>query len=169
VEIGFKDWSYENSGMGYHKANTQSLEQIASQCGIILDSHELIQCPFPSHQGGNERTGSFKYYENTNTYNCYGCKNSGGPISFVSNLYDVSKEDAISMILSMDVAAVKIKEYDDCIDVLVEISEKFKEHIRAGRDIDILMSGFDSILANEDWERDKLEYATNLIKTRLLK
>jgi DNA primase (bacterial type) len=39
------------------------------------------KCPF--HGSGEERTASFKVYEETGTYHCFGCKESGNAIHFL--------------------------------------------------------------------------------------
>lgn len=61
------------------RANSVPLIRILRYYGVKVDSvHHNTVCPFKSHKGGRERTGSFYFYSETNSYFCYGCKN-GGP------------------------------------------------------------------------------------------
>lgn len=62
----------------------------------ILDRYEIeytrtlagnfdykLRCPFPNHQGGQERTASLCVSSSENNFYCYGCHNHGNPINFL--------------------------------------------------------------------------------------
>lgn len=53
----------------------------------------LLNCPFPHHS--HDSTPSFKIYENTNSFYCFGCKAAGGTSFFVKNMLDVSLNKAL--------------------------------------------------------------------------
>lgn len=55
------------------------------------------KCICPLHQ---ENTASFYYYKDTNSFYCFGCQKSGGPIEFVSGIEGISKEIATKKLLS---------------------------------------------------------------------
>lgn len=43
-----------------------------------------IVCPFPFHKGGRERSPSFAYNFNKDSFHCFGCGMSGGSVEFVA-------------------------------------------------------------------------------------
>ena len=55
------------------------------------------KCPF--HGSGEERTASFKVYEDTNTSHCVGCKASGNEIHFLR------KHDGVVFVESVEILA----------------------------------------------------------------
>lgn len=59
------------------RANTVPLIRILTHCGVRVNIHNKIICPFKSHKGGRERTPSFEYYQETNSFYCHGCKIGG--------------------------------------------------------------------------------------------
>lgn len=67
------------------------------------DMHYKITCPFKSHKGGRESTASFKYYSETNSFCCFGCR-TGGPFAHAPHF--VAAMDGISLVK----AAVKVLE-----------------------------------------------------------
>lgn len=81
------------------QANSVELLKIIKQYGVHLDEHNRkCICPFPFH--ANEKTASFFYYKNTNSFYCFGCKNGGGPVNFVSLFEDIPKNEAAAKITS---------------------------------------------------------------------
>jgi DNA primase len=77
------------------KANTASLLNILKQYNVNIDLYSnKDRCPFSFHKNGLERSASFYYYKDTNSFNCFGCNHGGGPVEFVSLIEDISKEDA---------------------------------------------------------------------------
>jgi DNA primase len=80
------------------RANTVDITLLFRLFDIKLDEyHKKALCPFPFHQ--NERTGSFFYYKNTNSFYCFGCKSGGGPVNFISLMNGISKEEAADKII----------------------------------------------------------------------
>lgn len=68
----------------------------------ILDKYELeyyrvsagnfdhkLKCPFPSHQGGQERTASLCISNSENNFYCYGCNAHGNTIDFLIHFKDM--------------------------------------------------------------------------------
>jgi hypothetical protein len=112
---GATDYGEEQGGFGYAndvverrqqlaeliaKANTVPLPEVMRKYGFLVDQfNRKIACPFKFHQNGNERTASFWYYPDTNSFYCFGCKSSRSPSDFVA-LYDgVSRIKAASKII----------------------------------------------------------------------
>ncbi len=58
------------------------------------------KCPF--HGSGEERTASFKVYEETGTYHCFGCKESGNAIHFLR------KHDGLDFLEAVETLATQI-------------------------------------------------------------
>ncbi len=56
------------------------------------------KCPF--HGSGEERTASFKVYEETGTYHCFGCKESGNAIHFLRKYDGLDFIEAVEMLAS---------------------------------------------------------------------
>lgn len=79
-----------------YQANTVDILSIFREYNINVDEYNR-KCCCPFH---NERTASFYYYNDTNSFYCFGCKNGGGPVCFVSLMDDISKEKAAEKIIS---------------------------------------------------------------------
>ena len=58
------------------------------------------KCPF--HGSGEERTASFKVYEETGTYHCFGCKESGNAIHFLR------KHDGLDFLEAIETLATQV-------------------------------------------------------------
>ena len=58
------------------------------------------KCPF--HGSGEERTASFKVYEETGTYHCFGCKESGNAIHFLR------KHDGLDFLEAVEALATQV-------------------------------------------------------------
>lgn len=87
------------------RANTVPLIRIFKYYSIRVGSTQCtIVCPFKSHKGGRENTGSFTYYPHTNSFHCYGCK-TGGPfahgVKFVAGMDNTSEAKAAFKILKL--------------------------------------------------------------------
>jgi len=87
------------------KANTVPLIRIFKYYGVRMDAiHNKSVCPFKSHKGGRETTASFKYYEDTNSFYCFGCKVGGQhshACEFVATMDGISRAKAAYKILSL--------------------------------------------------------------------
>ena len=56
------------------------------------------KCPF--HGGGDEKSASFKVYDDTGTYHCFGCKESGNAIHFLRKHDGLDFMEAIELLAS---------------------------------------------------------------------
>lgn len=84
------------------QANTVPLTKILKKYGIQCFERDFkIRCPFKFHQGGRENTASFKYYQHTNSFWCFGCKTGGRSSHFVAAMEKVSVSDAADKILRL--------------------------------------------------------------------
>ena len=84
------------------QANAVPITYIFKLYKIRLDQfNKKITCPFKFHKNGQERTPSFWYFPETNSFNCYGCHTGGGPVQLVMHLDNKKKFDAATKILEL--------------------------------------------------------------------
>jgi hypothetical protein len=90
-----EDFQVEN--ISIKQANTVKFAHVCKHYGIDIDEYNTkIRCPFKFH---NDSSPSFQYFHGTNSFHCFGCKNSGGPVNFVACLEGISKTDAAEKLL----------------------------------------------------------------------
>src|SRR5271165_7095009 len=114
-------------------ANTVDIKLIFDQFDIRLDAfNKKTFCPFPFHI---EKTPSFVFYPNTNSFNCFGCKHGGGPVELVALIDGISKDQAAHRIIfgfSSDLKLNEIDGNDEFIDrqqTLFSFSKMIREFI----------------------------------------
>lgn len=87
------------------KANTVPLARVFKYYNIRFSSYKTsIVCPFKSHKGGRENTGSFLYYPQTNSFYCFGCKIGGEfahACEFVAAMEGISRAKAAYRVLDL--------------------------------------------------------------------
>lgn len=66
----------------------------------------MFLCPLHS-----EKTPSFRVYDSTNSYTCYGCGNTGDVISYLKSLYNISFLEAVDLLLKVFLLK-EVKKYD---------------------------------------------------------
>ena len=66
------------------------------------------KCPF--HGSGEERTASFKVYEETGTFHCFGCKESGNAIHFLRKHDGLDFMEAIEQLATQ--AGMEVPKYE---------------------------------------------------------
>jgi len=115
------------------QANTVPIISVFRHYRLQLSeyNHKII-CPFLSHQGGRERTASFYWYPDTNSYWCFGCKNGNSVCDFVAEMDGTNKVKAAFKILKLFKDSVGEEDAfnaDDASERL-EIMMNFSEAIR---------------------------------------
>jgi len=70
------------------------------------------KCPF--HGSGEERTASFKVYDQTGTYHCFSCKESGNAIHFVRKFDGLDFTEAVELLSSQ--VGMEVPKYEAKID-----------------------------------------------------
>ena len=84
------------------KANSVDLLLIFKYYRLPIDAiNKKVVCPFRQHKNGKEKTGSFFYYPETNSFNCYGCGIGGKVCNFISAMEDISKTEAMFKALKL--------------------------------------------------------------------
>lgn len=81
------------------KANLIPMKGILNHFGIDYQesNNYLLSCPFPAHEHVSN-TPSLKIYPETNSFHCFGCKRSGGPINFVIHMKRCGRQAALQYI-----------------------------------------------------------------------
>jgi len=96
------------------KANTVPILLIFKHYGLNLSAYNRrAVCPFKSHKGGRESSGSFWYYPETNTYCCFGCKQGSTGCNFVSIMDGVIVSQAAFKIINLFNGNVNIVDDDN--------------------------------------------------------
>jgi CHC2 zinc finger len=111
------------------QANSVPLSSIFSFYGLRVDHKSLMICPFPDHQGkhssGRESTASFKYYQESNSFYCFGCLKWGKPVDFVVNCEDIRPRQAALKIIESSLSSEVSFDMIDQGDEIKNISERF--------------------------------------------
>jgi DNA primase len=150
------------------KANSVSLVQIANSYGIDLKRNNKICCPFPDHKNGRERTASFCYYPESNSFFCFGCKIGNKPVDFVANMEIIDRKDAIYKILNEhNIFLDLIDDYDDCLELYVQFSNMVRPMIQDGLNLDKYLQAFDIIINENQIKKNQLEKLIYKIKQKI--
>jgi hypothetical protein len=121
-----------------HQARSIDLLSVIHSYGIKIDEHsKKITCPFPFHK--NEKTASFFYYKNTNSFCCFGCKHGGNAPEFVSLMENISKYDAADRLLKNfqpdnDLIDQVNLDYIDKHKLFIQFSEMIRNFIHTNLD-----------------------------------
>ena len=110
-----------------NKANAVPIIRIFKHYGVNVDENrKTTTCPFQSHKGGRERTPSFNYYPETNTYYCFGCHKGSTCCDFVSSIDKITTTDAAYKILETFASD------NDCI--ILQTKDNFVEQFQISLD-----------------------------------
>jgi hypothetical protein len=83
-----------------NQANTIDLFLILKSYNINVDAYSRKSCcPFIFHKSGAENSASFYYYNDSNSFYCFGCKSGGGPTDFVALSDGITKAEAAEKLL----------------------------------------------------------------------
>lgn len=149
----------------------------------ILDKYEIeytrvsagnfdhkLRCPFPAHQGGQERTASLCVDNSEGNFYCYGCNAHGNTISFLMHLKDMVYYAAIEELSKM----AGLSE-DDCKDINFVPREKINpEHtimpyvFKAGVEIREFLAKVEDPKQYRKWAafaRDQFHKMDNMLNT----
>ena len=96
------------------------------------------KCPF--HGSGEERTASLKVYEETGTYHCFGCKESGNAVHFLR------KHDGLDFIEAVETLASQVGMEVPKQEISVDTSQATKINNRAA---EIFYDQLKSVSGNE--------------------
>jgi len=116
------------------KANSVPILNIFRYYNVQINEFNIkTTCPFPSHKGGKERTPSFLYYAETNTFFCFGCGKGGGPCFFVMCMESLSQVAAARRIIEFfgkNIGEIDVEgtnDYYDKLNLMLSFSNRIRE------------------------------------------
>jgi len=152
---------FQESLSDYEKANQLNLFKIFDFFNFNINQFSRkMTCPFPDHSNGQERSASFIYYSNTNSFYCFGCKISGGPVKFIVNYKQLTEKAAVQFLLSLDnqeVCVIAEKPQDNY--KLLDFSKKLRIFAQQSsiENMEKISYSLDKILTKYKLEPDGLE------------
>ncbi len=163
------------------KANTVPLSKVFKYYHIQLDAHNTKTiCPLKSHSGGRERTPSFKYYPDTNSFHCFGCKAGSRPCDFVMSMDGISRVKAAFKVLDLfgsDVDEDQIidrQNLSERLEIMMDFSNAVREFIILNTDskslnfIEGLCSIYDDMNVKHKLNNEALRRVINQLKERIV-
>lgn len=150
------------------KALSCKLESLFKYYGLQINKYNAkVSCPFKSHKNGMERTASFMYYPETNTYWCFGCKQGSSVVDFVMNYENCSFNNAVEKILNYEnlkFSNIKQNTNTEYRDEALDLKIKFADMLRMNPDEEI-MKTYDALLEKHNLDDESMIYVLNkLIK-----
>ena len=130
------------------KANLIPLIDIIRFYGIKIYSENTLICPFTSHKSGKELSGSFKFYEETNSFYCFGCKKGGigsHACEFVALMDNINSFQAAKKIIKVFKNNINfnsipiIEQYYDNLEIMVNFSNIVREFRKKHNDQESLI------------------------------
>ena len=156
-----------------NSANSVDILNIFKIYNIQIDQYNnIITCPFKQHSNGSERTASFNYYSNTNSFNCFGCNRGGGCCQFVSFMEGISLKEAASKIIETNSPSeykiLNNNDWEEKNKIKLFFSSKIRQFIKANsgdeeaiKYIEKICLSFDSINLKLNLNIRGLETLTN--------
>jgi len=71
----------------------EQAKQVPISNFIEINKAGFAKCPFH-----NEKTGSFKYYKDTNSFYCFGCNEGGDVIDFIQKQHNCDLKEALKIL-----------------------------------------------------------------------
>lgn len=168
-----KDYYQELIG----RANSVPIGKLFKHYGIRVDVHnKKTSCPFKSHKGGRERTPSFYFYPETNSFNCYGCSTGGRCCDLVMRLENCTKVQAAYKILQQfesDVDEDNIYDPEDLaerLQIMMDLSNTVREFYRtfsteeAGVYVEAACKKFDTLHLKKKLNNEALQRTVEQLK-----
>lgn len=162
------------------KANTVPITKLFRMYGVRLDEHnKKSTCPFKSHKGGRERTGSFYYYPETNSFFCFGCRIGGQHAhgcEFVAAMDGITKVQAAYKILQLfesDVDEDNIynpQDFEERLKIMMEFSGTIREFHQtyptpeAGVYVEVACKKFDTLNLKHKLDNEALRRIVEQLK-----
>lgn len=77
----------------HHAIRGVRIRRVAAHFLLLDNFKKLIRCPFHP-----DRRPSFKVYEKTNTFHCFGCGAHGSPVDFVMRFHNCGFKEAVKIL-----------------------------------------------------------------------
>jgi DNA primase len=162
------------------QANTADLLTIFKAYGIDINdgygTTKKCNCPLPKH---DDKTPSFYYYTDTNSFYCFGCKAAGKAVRLVSLMEGLNYEDAARKIVSNFYTNndVEIENNTNSLErqeIILGFSKTVREFIQSNKEDEIaieyvekLTLAFDTLTQKHKLEKDGLKKMIMKLKVKL--
>lgn len=179
---GFSDFieGYDDGKILIAKANSVSFINIFKYYGLRADeSNRKMTCPFKFHSGGRERSASFYFYPESNTYHCFGCKTGSTVVDFVANMDDINKIKAAAKILEkfsgnvFEENVVSVENFFDRLEIMMDFSNTILDFrmrfsdAQAFNFIENMCKIYDEIYSRRALNNDALRSVVEQLKARI--
>jgi len=119
------------------KANNVPLMKLFQHYHVLINNtNNKIICPFKNHKNGRERTPSFTFYPETNSFKCYGCNvghaNAHG-VEFMSEMEGLSRSKAAKKIIELfdfsfdEKTTLEEENYSERIEMMMSFSNQVRK------------------------------------------
>lgn len=159
------------------KANTVPIIKLFKYYAIRLDAYNRkTTCPFRSHKGGRERTASFYYYPDTNSFYCFGCKARAHTCDFVAGMDGCTKVQAAHKILQLFESDVdednmySTQDFEERLKIMMDFSNTVREFHRtystesAGVYVEVACKKYDTLNLKHKLDNDALRRTIEQLK-----
>jgi hypothetical protein len=166
------------------KANSVPLIRVLKYYGVKVDAaHPYSVCPFKNHKGGRETTGSFKYYDDTNSFYCFGCK-VGKPqahaCEFIAAMEDISLAKAAYKVMNVfgddvdpNAEYVDGHNFSEQLEIMMDFSNTVRDFRSAHLDkesqdfIEQLCAVYDGLNAKRPMDNEALQSVVEHLKEQI--
>lgn len=163
------------------KADSVPIIRLFKHYGLRLDEQtRKTTCPFLTHQGGRERSSSFYYYPQTNSFWCFGCKTGVRCCDLVSNLDKISKVKAAYKILEMfnvdaddDAVLIDRENFSEKLEIMLSFSNVIRNFRRSNNDeksttfIENICMVYDAVNAKHHLNNEALRSVVDQLKNKI--
>ena len=163
------------------KANSVPITKIFHYYNIRLDNNNRkVTCPFLSHKGGKERTPSFNYFPETNTYYCYGCGKGRACCDFVAEMERISRINAAHKILELfsadadcDIGLSEVDDFSERFAIMLNFSNVVRDFRQIHNDekslefIEEVCSAYDNINLKHELDIEALRILVAKLSSRI--
>jgi hypothetical protein len=157
------------------QANSVPLSNIFCHYNLNFINSSKILCPFQDHF---DKSASFTFYRQTNSYYCFGCQSGSKCVDFVSKMDSISKDDAAKKILLLFDGKINVSfnNYDSAkekLKTLILFSNNVLNFKKANFDkeslifIEGLCMIYDDILVKHNLSNKALLKLTNLLSLKI--
>jgi len=160
-----------------NKANTVPLSLIFKHFGLHIDeNNRKSSCPF--HKNGRERTPSFYFYPDTNTFFCFACKAGVTPCDFIARSFKISKVESANKIINLfaeDCSEIFISDenYEERFNLILDFSNYVRNFRQLYNDqksfdfIENICCIYDKINNKHDLNNEALKLTINKLKKNI--
>lgn len=164
------------------RANSVPLIRVFKHYGLHLNEiNRKTTCPFKSHKGGRENSGSFYFYPETNSYCCYGCRLGSFGCDFVAAMDGIAKSQAAAKIISLfneDVdedGALNHEDFSEKLEIMLDFSNTVREFRQSAFDeksqayIEQICSAYDTLnMKHKSLNNEALRRIVDELKEKII-